>query len=456
MPNILTEYTSDADQGELRAAERRGAYRAWREVIRRDPREVIAEIAKSGLRGRGGAGFPTGRKWGFLHYDPARPPYLLCNADESEPGTFKDHWLLEHNPHQVIEGLLIAAHAIQAPEVFLYMRGEYISLLPFVGKAIEEARAAGFVGPDILGSGKSIDIVIVLGAGAYICGEETGLMESLEGKRAYPRVRPPFPAIYGFNGRPTVVNNVETLANLPWIIQHGAAAFREVGTTDSPGTKLISLSGAITKPGVYEVPMGYSLEQLLWDKGGGPLPGRQFKAIIPGGTSVPILTIEEIAGVTIDFESMQQARTLLGSGGMIIFDDSASMPHMLQSISHFYATESCGECTPCREGTGWMAAIVDRLVNGEGRVADLERLLRVAGNIEGRTICGLGDAAVQPVRSFVSKFRSEFEALLNPIREPAGADWQAHGHGPRTARQGLVSEEIIRSEPVMGLPTYRL
>lgn len=455
MTKILSQYVQYSDQGELAAAQKRGAYEAWRQVIAGRPADVISEVTDSGLRGRGGAGFPTGRKWGFLRFDSELPPYLLCNADESEPGTFKDHWLLEHDPHRVIEGLLIAAYAIQAREVFLYMRGEYASLLPGITRALEQARAEGFVGRNILSSGYSLEIIVVMGAGAYICGEETGLMESLEGKRAYPRVRPPFPAVRGFNGRPTVVNNVETLANLPWIIQHGADAFRAVGTADSPGTKLVSLSGCISRPGVYEVPMGYPLMRLLEEEGGGPLPNRRLKAVIPGGTSVPVLTADEMQQVSIDFESMREAGTLLGSGGVIVFDDSVSMPSMLRAISHFYAVESCGECTPCREGTGWMAAIVERLLE-RPQAGDLDRLLRIANNIEGRTICGLGDAAVQPVRSFVVKFRSEFEALLEGTTISGQPDWQTHGHGPRTARRGPVTEEITRSEPVTGRPTYRL
>ena len=455
MTKVLSQNAEFADQTTLAGAESRGAYDGLRRALEQSPRDVIQEVAESGLRGRGGAGFPTGRKWGFLQFDPARPPVLLCNGDESEPGTFKDHWLLARDPHLVIEGILIAAHAIRAQDVFLYIRGEYESLLPLLMGALEEARAAGFIGPDVLGTGRCMAITVATGAGAYICGEETGLMESLEGKRAYPRVRPPFPAVRGFAGRPTVVNNVETLANLPWIMRRGAAAFHALGTEDSPGTKLVSLSGCISRPGVYEVPMGYPLSALLENEGGGPLPGRHLKAVIPGGTSVPILTAEEVATVTIDFESMRAAGTLLGSGGMIVFDDTVSMPHALRSISHFYATESCGECTPCREGTGWMAAIVDRLLDGGARKDDLDRLLRIGGNIEGRTICGLGDAAVQPVRSFVLKFRSEFEALLRDTIPRLEPDWQAHGHGPRTARRGAVGEEARRSEAVTGRPTYR-
>ena len=452
---ILSENAAYADQAHFEQAKARGAYSGLLEAIAIKPADVIHEIEESGLRGRGGAGFPTGRKWGFIRYNPSNPPYLLCNGDESEPGTFKDHWLLEHDPHRVIEGIVIAAHAIQAREAFLYIRGEYASLLPVIGQALEDARANGFVGSHICNSPVSVEITIITGAGAYICGEETGLMESMEGKRAYPRVRPPFPAARGFATRPTVVNNVETLANLPWIIRHGAAAFRAIGTDDSPGTKLISLSGCITHPGVYEVPMGYSLKQLLLEEGGGMLAGRRLKAVIPGGTSVPVLTADEVQKVHIDFESMQAAGSLLGSGGMIVFDDSVSMPDMLRTISRFYATESCGECTPCREGTGWMSAILERMLNNHCVKGDLDRLLRIANNIEGRTICGLGDAAVQPVRSFVTKFREEFEALAQGMSFPSLEEWQQHGHGARSARHRPVALEAAESEPVIGHPTYR-
>ncbi|MGH2409412.1 MAG: NADH-ubiquinone oxidoreductase-F iron-sulfur binding region domain-containing protein, partial [Chloroflexota bacterium] len=291
--------------------------------------------------------------------------------------------------------------------------------------------------------------------GAYICGEETGLIQSLEGKRAYPRVRPPFPAVHGFMRQPTVVNNVETLANLPWIILHGGDAFAKIGTERSTGTKLISVCGAVNRPGVYEVEMGYPLHDFLAREAGGILDGRGLKALIPGGTSVPILTAQEAEAVTIDFESMQRAGTMLGSGGMIVFDDTADMPRALASISDFYAHESCGECTPCREGTGWFSWIIARLLAGEGRPNDLAQLLRICDNVEGRTICGLGDAAVQPVRSFITKFRSEFEAFL-PSEPDARPDWQRHGHGPRTARQGPLDQEAAWAEPVAGPPSARL
>ena len=455
MERILTAQTGHDDQRTLAAARGRGAYEGLRRALTLTPREVITTVTESGLRGRGGAGFPTGRKWAFIRPQPGQPVYLLCNADESEPGTFKDHYLLERDPHLALEGVCIAAYAIGAHTAYIYLRGEYASLGRILEDALAEAREAGIIGPTLLGSSYDLSIRLQLGAGAYICGEETGLIQSLEGRRAYPRVRPPFPAVHGFVNQPSVVNNVETLANLPWIMTHGADAFAGIGTERSSGTKLISVCGAVNRPGVYEVEMGYPLTEFLAQEAGGVVQGHALKAVIPGGTSVPVLTAREIEDVTIDFESMQQAGTMLGSGGMIVFDDTASMPHALATIAGFYAHESCGECTPCREGTGWMAWIIARLLARQARPDDLERLLRIGNNIEGRTICGLGDASVQPVRSFITKFRPEFEALLPPTTD-ARPDWQRHEHGPRTARRGPLDREAARSEPVAGPPTARL
>jgi NADH-quinone oxidoreductase subunit F len=455
MERILTQHTGHSDQRRLSQARARGAYEALRKALSMDPSEIVAEVSASGLRGRGGAGFPTGRKWSFIHAGPDQAVRLLCNADESEPGTFKDRYLMERDPHLVLEGVCIAAYAIGAHTAHIYLRGEYASVGTVLETALAEARDAQILEPTLLDSSYALRIRIQLGAGAYICGEETGLIQSLEGKRAYPRVRPPFPAVHGYMGQPTVVNNVETLANLPWIVQHGGEAFTRLGTERSTGTKLISVCGAVNRPGVYEVEMGYPLRDFLAGEAGGILGGRVLKALIPGGTSVPVLTAAEIEGVTIDFESMQRAGTMLGSGGMIVFDDTASMPHALASIAGFYAHESCGECTPCREGTGWFNWIIARLLAGEARPDDLELLLRLCTNVEGRTICGLGDAAVQPVRSFITKFRSEFEVLLPDVRDTR-ADWQRHGHGPRSARYGPLAEEAAHSEPVTGLPSARL
>jgi NADH-quinone oxidoreductase subunit F len=455
MEPILTRHTGHGDQRSLAAARGRGAYEGLRKALAMTPPEIVAEVAASGLRGRGGAGFPTGRKWGFIRPQPDQQVHLLCNADESEPGTFKDRFLMERDPHLVIEGLCIAAYAIGAHTVHIYLRGEYAAVGGVLEAALVEARAAGILEPTLLDSSYTVAIRLQLGAGAYICGEETGLIQSLEGKRAYPRVRPPFPAVHGFMQHPTVVNNVETLANLPWIILRGGDAFAKMGTERSTGTKLISVCGAVNRPGVYEIEMGYPLREFLATEAGGILHGRALKAVIPGGTSVPILTEQEAEGVSLDFESLQRAGTMLGSGGMIILDETASMPQALATIAHFYAHESCGECTPCREGTGWFAWIIDRLLAGKGRPNDLMQLLRICDNVEGRTICGLGDAAVQPVRSFITKFRPEFEALL-PATPDTRPDWQRHGHGPRTARHGPLEREAALSEPVAGPPGARL
>ncbi len=454
MPDFLTRHIKDPGQRKLATAVQKGAYEGLRRALTMSRQEVVAEIDASGLRGRGGAGFPTGRKWSFIHAREGQSVYLLCNADESEPGTFKDHYLMAFDPHLVLEGVAIGAYAIGAHQAYIYLRGEYASVAATLGEALSEATDAGILGPNCLGSDFDLRIALQLGAGAYICGEETGLIQSLEGKRAYPRVRPPFPAVHGFLREPTVVNNVETLASAARIMAEGAEAYTKLGTKQSAGTKLISVSGAVERPGIYEVEMGYPLMEFLAHEAGGIPLGRRLKGIIPGGTSVPILTADEAAPLTIDYESMQSAGTMLGSGGMIVFDEDTRMPHALLRIAEFYAHESCGECTPCREGTGWMAWVLRRLLAGEGRPGDLELLLRVGDNIEGRTICGLGDASVQPVRSFIQKFRPEFEAL-----EPAGMDWpawQIHGHGPRTGRFGPPVEEAARSQPVEGSPDYVL
>ncbi len=455
MAQLLTRNVLDPAQRELQTALRSGAYLGFKQALSLPAHEVVAEIEASGLRGRGGAGFPTGRKWSFIHAALDQPVYLLCNADESEPGTFKDHYLIERDPHLVLEGVAIAAYAIGAHQAYIYMRGEYASIAETLARALGEALDAQIVGPNCMNSGYDLRITIQLGAGAYICGEETGLIQSLEGRRAYPRVRPPFPAVHGFLQEPTVVNNVETLACAARIMAEGAEAFKDLGTKQSAGTKLISVSGAVERPGVYEVEMGHPLMEFLAHEAGGVRRGRGLKGVIPGGTSVPILTAEEAAPLTIDYESMQSAGTMLGSGGMIVFDEDTRMPHALLRIAEFYAHESCGECTPCREGTGWMAWVLRRLLAGEGRPDDLELLLRVGDNIEGRTICGLGDASVQPVRSFIQKFRPEFEALL-PKEEQGTLAWQSHGHGPRSGRFGSPAKEAMRSQAVDGPPTAAL
>ncbi|HWC78224.1 MAG TPA: NADH-quinone oxidoreductase subunit NuoF, partial [Blastocatellia bacterium] len=342
-----------------------------------------------------------------------KPKYICCNADESEPGTFKDRLLMERDPHLMIEGMAIACWALNCHLSYIYIRGEYEFVANTVQKALDEAYAAGILGPSVLGRDFSLDIFIHMGQGAYICGEETSLIESLEGYRGYPRIKPPFPASHGFLASPTVVNNVETLCALPWIITNGGAAHAAIGTEKSKGTKLFSVSGHVNKPGTYEVDLGYPLLDFINNEAGGIPDGRKLKAVIPGGSSVPVLTAAECDGVLLDYESLAKAGTMLGSGGMIVFDDTSKMPEVLSVIADFYAHESCGQCTPCREGTGWASKVLRNLVAGKGRRADIDLLLKIADMMEGKTICPLADADVMPIRSFVTKFRSEFEALCS-------------------------------------------
>jgi NADH-quinone oxidoreductase subunit F len=373
------------------------------------PDRLIDEVKASGLRGRGGAGFPTGMKWSFVPKDSPKPKYVVCNADESEPGTFKDRLLIEKDPHAIIDGTALAAYAVQSHTAFIYIRGEFAFGSRVLEQAIEEASRAGYLGKNILGSGYDLDLILHRGAGAYICGEETGLLSSLEGGRGWPKVKPPFPATHGLFGCPTVVNNVETLATLPWIIEQGAAKYTAIGTEKSKGTKLFSVSGHIRKPGVYEVEMGYPFKQFLEVDCGGIPEGRKLKGVIPGGASMPVLRDDEIDNVRMDYESMQAAGTLLGSGGVIVMDDSTCMVKTAWNISRFFAHESCGQCTPCREGCHWMEKIFWRIENGDGDKDDLDLILSVSGNIMGNTICPFGDAAAMPAAAFIKKYRQEFE-----------------------------------------------
>jgi NADH-quinone oxidoreductase subunit F len=395
-----------------------GGYLALKKALAIDPAAITETVKKSGLRGRGGAGFPTGMKWGFVPKDSPKPKYLCVNADESEPGTFKDRYILELDPHMMIEGIVIASHAVGIKEAYIYIRGEFG--LPFrrIRAAVEEAYAKGYLGKNILGSGVDLDVTIHRGAGAYICGEETGLIESLEGNTGQPRIKPPFPAVVGAFGGPTVVNNVETLAAVPWIIEHGADAYRAHGTEKSPGTKLFSVSGHVVRPGVYEIPLGLPLRTLVYDLCGGIPNGRKMKANIPGGSSVPVLTGEEAEAVNLDYESLAVAGTMLGSGGMIVIDDATCMVRSLATLEKFYAHESCGQCTPCREGTGWLRDLIVRIESGGGTAGDLEKILSITRNMIGTTICVLSDAAAMPAASFVTKFRSEFEAHIGAGRCP--------------------------------------
>jgi NADH-quinone oxidoreductase F subunit len=382
------------------------------------PADVIAELQKSGLRGRGGAGFPTGTKWSFVAKAPGSQKYVVCNADESEPGTFKDRLLIEKTPHQILEGIVIAAWAVQARTAYLYIRGEMREGARILQQAIAEASRRGFLGRNLFGSGFDLEVVLHRGAGAYICGEETALLSSLEGGRGCPRIRPPFPAVEGAFRAPTVVNNVETLCNLPHILTRGAAWYRTIGTEKSPGPKLFPVCGHVAKPGTYELPLGVPLRSLLEEHAGGVWKGRTLKAVIPGGSSVPVLTADEASRVTMDFECCAAAGTMLGSGGVIVMDDTTCMADALLNLARFYHHESCGQCTPCREGCGWIEKILRRIERGDGRPGDLDLCLDVAQNMPGRTICVLADALAIPVRSFIVKFRAEFEAHVRGKRCP--------------------------------------
>jgi NADH-quinone oxidoreductase subunit F len=413
MTKILLTNIDKPGQASIDKYRERGGYKALEKALAMDQNAVIEEVKASGLRGRGGAGFPTGMKWSFVPRNTVKPTYLLCNADESEPGTFKDRILMERDPHMMIEGMAIASYALNCHLSYIYIRGEYEFVANTVQKALDEAYEAKILGPSLLGKDYGLDMFIHLGQGAYICGEETSLIESLEGNRGYPRIKPPFPATHGFLASPTVVNNVETLAVLPWIIQNGAAAYAAIGTEKSKGTKLFSVSGHVNKPGVYEVDMGYPLLDFINNEAGGIPNGRKLKAVIPGGSSVPVMTAAECEGALLDYESLLKAGSMVGSGGMIVLDDTTSMPQTLSVIADFYAHESCGQCTPCREGTGWAAKILKNIIAGKGKRADLDLLLKIADRMEGKTICPLADADVMPIRSFVTKFRSEFEALCN-------------------------------------------
>jgi NADH-quinone oxidoreductase subunit F len=417
MEKVLLRNIDVLDSHTLAVYRSRGGYRAWEEVVKNiRPEQLIEEVKASGLRGRGGAGFPTGMKWSFVPKDSPKPKYLVCNADESEPGTFKDRLLIEKDPHAIIEGTLMAAYAIQSHTAFIYIRGELAFGAKRLEQAVREAIESGYIGKNIMGSGYDLDVIVHKGAGAYICGEETALLSSLEGGRGWPKVKPPFPATHGLFGCPTVVNNVETLAVLPWIIGHGAAAYAAMGTEKSKGTKLFSVSGHISKPGVYEVEMGYPFVKLLEEDCGGVPDGRKLKGVIPGGGSMPVLRPEDIAKVNLDYESVQAAGSLLGSGGVIVMDDTTCMVRAAFNLARFFAHESCGQCSPCREGCHWMEKIFHRIEHGEGQRGDLELILDVSGNIMGNTICPFGDAAAMPAAAFIKKYRGEFEAHIEEKR----------------------------------------
>jgi len=407
----LSEHYDKKEYRSLEGYKKHGGYEMLAKALKMEPAKIIDEVKASGLRGRGGAGFPAGVKWGFLPNN-GEPRYLLCNADESEPGTFKDRVMMERAPHQLIEGMLIAAFAVKSHKSYIYIRGEYTGPAMVLKEAIAEAKEAGYIGKNILGSGFDCDLDLFIGAGAYICGEETGLISSLEGYKGQPKLKPPFPAVQGYLRKPTVVNNVETLAAVVNIMRDGAQGYRQHGTEKSAGTKLFSISGNVNKPGVYEVPLGYKMMDLINNECGGLKPGRRLKAVIPGGSSAPVLTAKECENATMDYECIAGLGSMLGSGAVIVIDDSNCMVDVLSTITHFYHHESCGQCTPCREGTGWVEKIVHGIIHGHGKPGDVDLLLKISDNMKGRTICALADAAALPVLSFVTKFREEFEYFI--------------------------------------------
>ncbi|WP_116964503.1 NADH-quinone oxidoreductase subunit NuoF [Fastidiosibacter lacustris] len=401
----------------LKSYESVGGYSYWKKILdeKIPPEQIIEELKKSGLRGRGGAGFPAGLKWSFMPRNLPGQKYVVCNSDEGEPGTCKDREILRNNPHQLIEGMAIAGYATGASVGYNYIRGEFYEPIARFEAALNEARAMGLIGFNIRSSGIDFNLYCSIGAGAYICGEETALLNSLEGKKGQPRFKPPFPANKGLYGCPTNINNTETYASVPPILEHGGEWFQKLGTEKSGGTKLFCVSGHVNQPGVFEVGLGIPFKDLL-AMAGGVRSGKKIKAVIPGGSSCKILTGEEMLALTMDYEAIAQAGSMLGSGAVVVLDEDTCMVELLARLADFYYEESCGQCTPCREGTGWMARTLERILHGEGRLEDINNLIRVASNIEGNTICGLGDAAAWPVQSYLKKFRHEFEYMIENKR----------------------------------------
>ena len=419
---ILTEHIKDENCHTLSFYQNVGGYTALKQVLKMNPDDVIGEVKFSNLRGRGGAGFSAGVKWSFIPKDTTKPKYLINNADESEPGTFKDRLLINKAPHQMLEGMIIASYAINCNTAFIYIRGEFYKEYQQLKNTITEAYEANLLGKRILGSDYNLDVVIHRGAGAYICGEETGLIESLEGKRGWPRLKPPFPAIEGYLSCPTIVNNVETLSCIPHIINRGAEWFKSIGPEKGPGPRLFCVSGRVNNPGVFEEEMGISLEDLIFKRAEGIPDGKKLKAVFPGGSSSAILTADEAMDVKMDFEDLVAKKSMLGSAGVIVMDETVDMIQACLNIARFYAHESCGQCTPCREGTVWLVKILQRLVAGEGKDTDIDMLLEITDNIGGlidfskgsfgKTICPFGEAVAWPVRSFVEKFETEFRSCI--------------------------------------------
>jgi NADH-quinone oxidoreductase subunit F len=422
---ILTKHVNEPNSYTLDFyLQRQRGYEGLRKALSLQPNDIIEQVKASGLRGRGGAGFPTGMKWQFVLKDTPKPKYICCNADESEPGTFKDHVLMERNPHLLIEGCAIASYAIGAKVAYIYIRGEFYHVQQMLEAEIERAYKAGFLGRNILGSGFDCDVYVHRGAGAYEAGEETALIESLEGKRAQPRIKPPFPAVAGLYQCPTAVNNVETLCNVPLIVLNGPEWFAGLGPEKNGGPKLFCVSGHVKKPGVYEASMNATLRELIYDHAGGMIDDRPLKAIIPGGSSVPLLLPEQL-DIPASFDHIQKAGSLLGSAGLIVMNDSVCMVWLAMNLLHFYRHESCGKCTPCREGCDWLFKLLVRLEAGEGQQKDLDLLFGVSSNIVGKTLCAFGDAAATPVLSTMKLFRQEYEAHVREGRCTLPAEWRA-------------------------------
>jgi NADH-quinone oxidoreductase subunit F len=427
MEPILTRFVREPNSFTLDFYLQHEGYGALKTALGKKPEEIIELVKAAGLRGRGGAGFPTGMKWQFVD-KKTEPRYIACNADESEPGTFKDHLLMERNPHLLIEGCAIGCYAIGAQVAYIYIRGEFLHVQHILEREIEQAYARGFLGKNILGSGFDCDVYVHRGAGAYEAGEETALLESLEGKRAQPRNKPPFPAVVGLYGKPTAVNNVETLCNVPLIVARGAEWFAGLGPEKNGGPKLYCISGHVRRPGVYEASMDITLRELIEGRAGGVREGRTLKAVIPGGSSVPILMPDQL-DTQASFDAIQKAGSLLGSAAIIVLDDTTCMVWLAENLLHFYTHESCGKCTPCREGTDWLHKILRRIERGEGSPPDLDLLSSISANIAGKTLCAFGDAAVAPVLTTLKHFRHEYEAHIKEGRCTLPADWRA-SHQP--------------------------
>ena len=417
MPQVklISRFFEIENSHRLSVYEENGGYSSARRVVTENwgPEKIINTVKASNLRGLGGAGFPTGMKWGFVPKDHEGIKYLVVNADESEPGTFKDRHVMINAPHLLLEGVIIAAVSIAAEDVYIYIRGEYREACRVLERAIKQAEEAGYLGRNVFGSGHTIRVHVHRGAGAYICGEETALLSSLEGFKGWPKLKPPFPAVKGLFSQPTIINNVETLSYVPIVIEKGPEYFASLGVERSGGARLFGVSGHVKRPGVYELALGSPMKELIYEHAGGIRQGRKLKAVIPGGTSCPVLTAEEADRINLDFDSLAEIGSMLGSAGVIVMDDTTDMVNVLHRICRFYSFESCGQCTPCREGTGWMTRIMERIASGQGSSRDLDDLVDIAGMILGNTICPLGDAAALPVTSFITKFRDEFEAKVS-------------------------------------------